>query len=119
MEERRKNFRGRTYLSGQIAFNNRCSTADCLVRNLTDEGAKIVFAAPATIPAEFDFTIHQKGDSRRTRIVWRREMEAGVAFLPTASNSVVSIEAARKIRGLEAERETLARRIAQLSEPTC
>jgi hypothetical protein len=119
MEDRRKTFRGRTYLGGQVAFNGRRSTADCLVRNLTHEGAKIVFGAPATIPDEFDLIIPQKGDSRRTRIIWRREMDAGVVFLPSDARAVVPLGAARKIRQLEAERETLARRVAQLSEPTC
>lgn len=117
MKERRKAHRGRTYLSGRVAFNKRGSTADCLVRNLSAGGAKIVFCGSATIPSEFDFTIHQKGDSRRTRIVWRREMEAGVMFLPSDAGSVVSIETARKIRRLEADREALARRVARLSEP--
>lgn len=119
MEDRRKTFRGRTYLGGQIAFNDRCSTADCLVRNLTPEGAKIVFSAPPTIPAEFDLAIPRKGDSRRSRIVWRGEMEAGVVFLPSDAVAVVPLGTARKIRRLEAEREDLARRVAQLSEPLC
>jgi len=88
-----------------------------LVRNLSAGGAKIVFSGSATIPSEFGFTIHQKGDSRRTRIVWRRQMEAGIMFLPSDVGSVVSIETARQIRRLEADREALARRVAQLSEP--
>lgn len=117
MQERRKVHRGRTYLGSQIAFNNRCSTIDCLVRNLSQDGAKIVFSSPATIPSEFDLTIRQKGHSRRARIVWRQEMEAGVVFLPSNAASIVSIENARQIRRLEADREALARRVAQLSEP--
>lgn len=117
MEERRNAHRGRTYLGGRVSFNNRCSTADCLVRNLSPNGAKIVFASPATIPSEFDLTIARKGDSRRTRIVWRGELEAGVMFLPSNAASVIPIRAARRITRLEAERETLARRVAQLSEP--
>ncbi len=116
MEERRKAHRGRTYLSGRVAFNDRCSTADCVVRNLSRDGAKIVLSGSATIPNEFDFTIHQKGDSRRTRIVWRREMEAGVVFLPSDIGAVVSIETARHIKRLEADRQTLIRRLAQLGE---
>ena len=119
MEDRRKNFRGRTYLRGQIAFNNSCSTADCLVRNLSAEGAKIVFSAPMTVPNEFELTIPQKGDSRGARVVWRDEGAAGVVFLAADSGFVASVEAGRKIRRLEVERDALARRVAQLGEPIC
>jgi hypothetical protein len=118
MQERRKVHRDRTYLGGQIAFDNRCCAADCLVRNLSQDGAKIVFSASATMPDEFDFIIHQKGDSRRARFVWRQETEAGVAFLSAVAHTVVSMETARRIKRLEAEREALGRRVAQLSEPT-
>jgi hypothetical protein len=104
-------------LGSQVAFNNRCSTIDCLVRNMSQNGAKLVFAHPAAIPSEFDLMIRQKGDSRRVRIVWRGELEAGIAFVGTNSATVVSIEAARRIRTLEAERATLERRVAALCEP--
>lgn len=119
MEERRKTFRGRTYLGGQVAFDNSRSAADCLVRNLSPEGAKIVFSAPTAIPNEFELTIPRKGDSRGVRVVWRDENEAGVVFLANDSGFVASIEAGRKIRRLEVERDALARRVAQLSGPTC
>jgi hypothetical protein len=119
MEERRKAHRGRTCLCGQAAFNDQRSTAECLVRNLSQGGAKVVFSDPMTAPSEFDFTIYQKGDSRRARFVWRREREAGVLFLPSDGGSVVSLATARKIRRLRSERDALARRFAQLSEPTC
>jgi hypothetical protein len=119
MEERRKAHRDRTCLCGQAAFNDQRSTADCLVRNLSRGGAKIAFSGPMTAPNEFDFTIFQKGDSRRARIVWRRETEAGVLFLPSDDGSVVSLATAQKIRRLQSERDALARRVAQLSKPTC
>jgi PilZ domain len=117
MQERRKIQRGRTYLGSRVAFNNRCSTIDCLVRNMSQDGAKIVFSSPLTIPSEFDLMIHQKGHSRRARVVWRREMEAGVEFLAAHAATVVSIETARQIRKIESDRDALARRVAQLSEP--
>src|ERR1700722_11399945 len=44
MEERRKAPRDRTFFNGQIAFNNKNSTADCFVRNCSSEGAKIAVA---------------------------------------------------------------------------
>jgi hypothetical protein len=90
---------------------------ECLVRNMSRDGAKLVFGGTAEIPAEFDIMIRKRGESRRARIVWRLETEAGVTFAASGERKVVSIEAARRIRELEADREALRKRVAQLSEP--
>jgi hypothetical protein len=60
MQERRKVPRDRTFLSGQIAFNNKNSIADCFVRNCSSEGAKIAVAETLPLPREFDFLIPGK-----------------------------------------------------------
>jgi hypothetical protein len=117
MEERRKLHRGRTYLGGRIVFNNRCSTLDCLVRNLSQDGAKVVFSHAVAVPGEFDVAIHRKGESRRARVVWRDETHAGIRFLDSVCDNVVSIESALRFTQLHAQREALARRIAELTEP--
>ncbi|GAC1330582.1 MAG: hypothetical protein NVSMB26_08160 [Beijerinckiaceae bacterium] len=117
MQERRAVHRNRTYLRGQVVYNDRCSNMDCLVRNMSQNGAKIVFPDTALIPSEFDIMIRQKGESRRARIIWRSEKEAGVTFLHSDRGTIVSIETARRIKRLEQDRETLANRVAQLSEP--
>ena len=117
MQERRTVHRDRTYLGGQVAYNNRCSIMDCLVQNVSQNGAKLVFSDTALIPSEFDVLISKKGESRRARIVWRQEQAAGIQFVQSEKAAVISIEAARRIKTLEIERETLARRVAQLSEP--
>jgi hypothetical protein len=119
MPERRAIQRNRTYLEGHVAFNGRCSTVTCLVRNMSQNGAKIVFAATALIPNEFDLLIPNKAESRRARIIWRDDLQVGISFLESEKAAVVSIESARKIKKLEAERGALAARVAQLSEPAC
>jgi hypothetical protein len=81
MQERRKFPRERTFLNGQIAFNNKNSTADCLVRNCSGEGAKIALAETMPLPPEFDFLIPSKRESRHARLVWRHGAQAGVAFV--------------------------------------
>jgi hypothetical protein len=117
MQERRTSQRDRTFLGGQVIYNHRYSTLDCLVRNMSQSGAMLVFDDVASIPSEFDVTIRHKGESRRARIVWRAELKAGIAFLPPESSNVVSLETARKMQKLERDRDVLARRVAQLSEP--
>jgi hypothetical protein len=117
MEDRRKFHRDRTYIGASVVFNNRYSMLDCLVRNLSPDGAKIVFSSATPLPGEFDVMIRHKGDSRRARVTWRNETEAGILFLQSTRENVVSIEAAQRIRKLEAQRDALARRVAELNEP--
>src|SRR5271156_1733245 len=80
-EEGRKAPRDRTFLNGQIAFNNKNSTADCFVRNCSGEGAKIALAETMPLPPEFDFLIPSKRESRHARLVWRHGAQAGVTFV--------------------------------------
>jgi hypothetical protein len=116
-EERRALHRSRTYLAARIAFNDRYCTASCLVRNMSQNGAKLVFSAAALIPNEFDVIIPDKGESRRGRIVWRNYLEAGIAFLETKRATVVSIESALRTNKLKAERDALKARLADLKDP--
>ncbi|MFI4996696.1 MAG: hypothetical protein ACHQAQ_13055 [Hyphomicrobiales bacterium] len=69
------------------------------------------------LPSEFDLTVLQRGDSRQARVIWRRELDWGVEFLAPQDCAVMSIETARQIRRLQAERERLTKRVAELSEP--
>jgi PilZ domain len=81
VQERRKVPRDRTFLNGQIAFNNKNSIADCFVRNCSSEGAKIAVAETLPLPREFDFLIPGKREIRHARLVWRRGAQAGVTFV--------------------------------------
>ena len=102
-------------MGGKIAFNNRWCTIDCLVRNMSEGGAKLEFAEPVQVPGELDLIIPMKGDSRRVQVVWRRAKTLGITFVDKAG-TVIPIDAARKIRKLKEERDMLARRVRELSE---
>lgn len=118
MEERRGVQRLRTYLGGEVEFNPRCARQGCLVRNLSPNGARLIFPRSPTIPEFFNLAIAQTGDRRRARLIWRGEKEAGVAFIEAETAAVVSLDATRRIRTLEAERDTLAKRMAELQPLT-
>lgn len=115
MFDRRGEHRGRTYLGGQVAFNNRCSTIDCLVRNMSQSGAKIEFPRAVLVPSEFELIIPQRRNSRRVRIVWREAKALGVAFVDPDAGTLIPIEVARRMRKLKAERDMLAQRIRELT----
>jgi hypothetical protein len=115
--ERRAFPRNRTYFMARATYNNRFSTMDCFVRNMSKHGARIVFSDLAAVPGEFDISIDGRGESRRARVVWRSQTEAGILFSNDLSEKIISLDAARKIASLETERDELSRRVAQLSEP--
>jgi PAS domain-containing protein len=83
MLERRHNERRRSLLSGRVVFNDRRSVIDCLVRNLSPEGACLQVQSVAGIPIEFDLEI--RGESTRpVRQIWQSENRIGVEFVRVA-----------------------------------
>lgn len=116
MSERRQEQRRRTYLGGLVAFNNRWSTMECLVRNLSASGARLEFADPAFIPDDVDLVIPLRGDSRRARVIWREQRTVGVTFVAPEGGSVIPIGVAREMHKLKAERDMLARRVKELTD---
>lgn len=116
MQERRKVARTRSYVGGRISFNQRCSTMDCLLRNVSTEGALLIVSHTAVLPDRFEVAVPRKERAYSARLVWRREDRAGVSFLgPEATGNVVPLDAALRIRRLEADNLALRRRVAQLS----
>ena len=117
MVEKRKAARSRTLLGGVIAFNNRASTMDCQVRNLSTGGAKVTFNNTAAVPDQFDLKIARKERSFRARMIWRAPNEAGVTFLSRIQPGCAgTARMAKRLRDCEAEKAVLRKRIAQLSE---
>jgi hypothetical protein len=81
MQERRSHQRNKTYLGGQVGYHRKCGAIECLVRNVSSDGARLVFSAPTLTPVEFDLTIPHKDQQERVTIVWRKGTEVGVRFL--------------------------------------
>jgi hypothetical protein len=109
MTERRRHPRLRTYIGAQIVFNQRRSVLDCLVRNLTAEGARVEFTNTALVPEAFDLVLPHRDETHHVRVRWRARDVAGVAI---ESQDARSLEA-RRIRALEEELLDLRRRNAE------
>jgi PilZ domain len=110
----------RTLIAAKISFNNGQSTLDCLIRNLSDTGAKLIVSAAIALPDGFDLLIPQKSVTRRVRIVWRRGEAMGVRFDEGAPRSESrdpdASSLTRRMRELAAEVARLQSRILQLTE---
>ena len=121
MQERRRTPRRRSYLGGALAFNKGASVLDCLVRDLTETGARVECPPTAFLPCEIDLTISCKGLQGRAHMVWRRGTQVGLAFTTGLArvggpDNVVPIGTAHLIAKLQAANADLRRRVTQLSE---
>jgi two-component system cell cycle response regulator len=64
--------------SGRIVFNDRHSVIDCVVREMSAKGARLMVISVLGIPESFDL---QVGDDRRAaRVVWKSANSLGVEF---------------------------------------
>src|SRR4051794_34554060 len=82
--ERRKTARQKSFLRGTTYFNNRRNAADCLIRDISSYGARLIFSAPVTTPDVLDLYIPQKEQTLRIHVIWRHGQELGVAFAQPA-----------------------------------
>src|SRR4051794_40081059 len=80
MQERRREVRKRSYLGGRILYNRRFFTFDCVVRNLSPQGALLDFAGSITLPHAFDLQIEQAGIEMPVTVAWRTADRIGVTF---------------------------------------
>jgi hypothetical protein len=112
-------WRGRALIAARIIFNNGSTTLDCVIRNLSEDGAKLHLSGGATAPSEFSLFLIEKNITRKARVVWRRGEEIGVEFLrPPSAGRTEMGEAVllQRIQALEAENERLKARVQQLTE---
>lgn len=80
MTERRKGARPRALKGGKIAFNQHNSVIDCVVRNLTEDGAMLKVPSTAGIPQRFYFRLDSEQAFRPCQVIWRRPDTLGITF---------------------------------------
>jgi hypothetical protein len=116
--ERRRVARQKSFLRGSIHFNNRRSVVDCLIRDISPYGARLIFSDTVTVPDVLELYIPQKEQTLRVHVIWRHGQEAGVAFAQpmqmeshaeTAAADAVSGPLAERVAKLEAEITALKR----------
>lgn len=81
MDERRSAKRWHTVLAGQIICNSRSASIECIVRDLSDTGARLYFTDASQLPPEFELEIPTRGVKVRSRLMWTRGANYGVMFL--------------------------------------
>ena len=105
MAERRNSARQRSFLRGRIQLNNGQIALDCLIRDLSGRGARLIFPEMPTIPDVVELHIPQKEQTLRAHVQWRHGDEVGVTFAANAAaaEATDTADLAARVAQLEAE----------------
>jgi hypothetical protein len=116
MRDRRSSTRQKSFLQGRIYYNNRRSSVDCLVRDISDTGAKLVFSSAVTFPDVVEVYLSNKEEVRRARVQWRRGNEVGVDFIfdSAADAGAPAADLLGRVLKLESECASLKRTLRDL-----
>jgi hypothetical protein len=79
--ERRASPRIRMFKKGKLIHPNNNSVFDCMIRDISDTGARLSCEHTGILPNELQLMFHALREVRYVRIVWRRPGEMGVQFL--------------------------------------
>ena len=104
MIERRAVARHKTFIKGRIYFNNRLSSVDCIVRDITDAGARLEASQSVALPDAFELYLPTKDEHFRAQVEWRKGNLLGVSW---------SAEQAAK-QGSGRSEHSIADRVAKL-----
>ena len=82
--ESRLSPRRNTMIEALIVFNGGRSYEPCIIRNLSDGGAKLeLYKAVSAIPNSFDLVV-PRNKPQSCRVAWRAMRELGVQFVEAA-----------------------------------
>ena len=96
---------------------NAAQSRDCVVRNISENGAHIEFSNVVRLPKEqMSLTIARKGRSFLARIIWWRDNFVGVAFSSDTPSELPVSDLEERLRRSEKKKRQLQRRIKQLLE---
>ena len=114
MLERRQSARDKVIYGGVAEMGEHGGSRDCVVRNISENGARLEFCECVRLPKEpLRLTIARKGRSFLARIIWWRDNFVGVAF-QSDSYELPGSDLAERLRQSEKKKRELQRRINEL-----
>ncbi|BBB99515.1 ribosomal protein L19 [Bradyrhizobium japonicum] len=113
MQDRRQSVRDKVFFGAVAEINERGSTMDCVVRNISEGGACVEFGDAVHLPEELNLSVARKGRSFLARLIWRQANKVGLAFRIMTSDTPVS-DLDERVRRSEIKKRQLQRRINEL-----
>ena len=80
MHERRNTMRSRVLKGAKIIFGTS-SVIDCVVRNVTNTGARVQIANTVDLPEGLGLTFDGGYSIRPCKVIWRTVTETGIQFV--------------------------------------
>lgn len=123
----RQDVRKRTFLRGRIEYNGGAASMDCIIRDMSESGARLELSETSALPEVFDLYIANKDATFRSSMCWRRGGEVGINFVdrprtagaPSATSSDAPVAVlVRRIAELEAENAALRSLLLKSSQPS-
>ena len=81
MSDKRKDRREATTWPGRIAYDRGAQLRECVVRDISKDGARLSLPNVRTLPSEFELLILTTGEIFQAVAKWRRGREIGVYFV--------------------------------------
>ncbi|MFO1108348.1 MAG: PilZ domain-containing protein [Bradyrhizobium sp.] len=113
MQDRRQGIREKVFLGGVAEINERGSTMDCVVRNISDRGACVEVEEATRLPEKLSLHIPRKGRYFLARMIWRHANRAGLIFR-TMITDPQSDDLDARLRRSQIKQRQLKRRIKEL-----
>lgn len=86
MNERRQSARLKTFKGGMIIYGT-APPVECLIRNLSTNGACLEIGSDGLLPDQFTLLIKPEMVKRNCHMVWRKGHRVGVQFILLASKT--------------------------------
>jgi two-component system cell cycle response regulator len=80
--DRRRDQRHRVLKRGKIVVSGADPVFDCMIRNLSNKGARLRLDDYYAPPEQFDLLIVDSGEKRSANVRWRVGNEIGIQFVP-------------------------------------
>ncbi|MET0547403.1 MAG: PilZ domain-containing protein [Caulobacterales bacterium] len=97
-ERRKVAPRSRALLSGKLVFDNANQTMDCLIRDVTKDGAKVKMTSAVRVPSRVFLIDIKRALGIDCHVIWARPPELGLKFLK--SHNLQEESSDPQIRGL-------------------
>jgi hypothetical protein len=88
-QEKRVAQRLRVLKTGKIVSKDYKAIFDCTVRDLSETGAKLKCANPATVPSEMLFVLPSESTMWDAKVIWRKPETIGIHFTSGARKAPI------------------------------
>jgi len=79
--EKRKSARKKSFLRGKIAYDRGAHSFDCIIRDISDTGARIDLPLDQIVPKQFVLIDMRTGNAYEVEVKWRKRSQFGLTFL--------------------------------------